>query len=381
LRSVLIGVGVNSIGDQAFFQCSLTNVSIPETVTSIGFSAFEYNFGLTSVTIPTGVTSIGDGAFTYTGLTNVTIPATVTNIGGAPFVSCPLIAIEVDAQNSFYRSVNGVLFNRDQTTLVEYPASKPIASYAIPDSVTDIGPGAFSDSELATITISKNVTSIPGGAFQDSQFLTRITIPNGVTNIGGGAFSSCFSLTNVTMANGVTSIGDRAFAFCASLTNITMPGSVTSIGYEAFIECDHLTGVVFLGQSPPTLGQDAFSKYPRYINPVIGYVNVFIVTIYSLPDRDDNAWSVFHADTGLNVGVWDPFIETGDGSFGVQNGLFGFNITCPSDNIPIAVEACTDLANPVWTPLATMTLTNGSVYFSEPLQTNTPARFYRIGSP
>jgi hypothetical protein len=78
--------------------------------------------------------------------------------------------------------------------------------------------------------------------------------------------------------------------------------------------------------------------------------------------------------------LWNPLIQTSDGSFGVQNNQFGFNFT-GTTNIPVEVEACTNLANPVWTTLQSLTLTNGLVYFSEPLQTNSSGRFYRISAP
>jgi len=78
--------------------------------------------------------------------------------------------------------------------------------------------------------------------------------------------------------------------------------------------------------------------------------------------------------------LWNPLIQTADGSFGISNNQFGFNIT-GTNNFTVVVEACTNLANPVWTPLQTVTLTNGSYYFSEPLQTNSPGRFYGLGVP
>jgi hypothetical protein len=91
-------------------------------------------------------------------------------------------------------------------------------------------------------------------------------------------------------------------------------------------------------------------------------------------------WSSFSVNTGVSTVLWNPLIQVGGSNFGVQGNQFGFNIT-GTTNIPIVVEACTDLVNPVWVPLQTNALTNGSFYFSEPLQTNSPGRFYRISSP
>jgi hypothetical protein len=102
------------------------------------------------------------------------------------------------------------------------------------------------------------------------------------------------------------------------------------------------------------------------------------MTVYYLPGT--TGWIAFSTDTGLTPVLWNPLIQTGDGSFGVRSNQFGFNIT-GTTNIPIVVEACTNLANPVWTPLQTVTLTNGSFYFSDPQWTNYPSRYFRISSP
>jgi hypothetical protein len=91
-------------------------------------------------------------------------------------------------------------------------------------------------------------------------------------------------------------------------------------------------------------------------------------------------WGDFSAKTGFPVVLWNPLIQTGDGSFGFSNNQFGFNLTGTA-NIPIMVEACTDLVAGVWTPVQTLTLNSGRFYFSDPQWTNYPARYYRINSP
>jgi hypothetical protein len=189
------GLSVTIIGESAFVQANLTSVTIPGSVTSIGVGAFELCYRLGSVTISNGVTSIGAYAFGQTSLTNVTIPSSVTNIGDSVFVGCTnLTGITVNASNSFYSSRNGVLFDIDQSTLIEYPNGVS-GNYTIPEGVTNIGPYAFND-----------CTSVTG-----------VTIPSSVNSIGADAFVSCSSLANVTLTNGLANIGSSRWFRCVHL--------------------------------------------------------------------------------------------------------------------------------------------------------------------
>jgi PKD repeat protein len=215
LISVTIPNSVTNIGDNAFYQCmSLTSVTIPNSVTRIGASAFYACTSLTSVTIPNSVTSIGDSAFyVCASLTSVTIPNSVTSIGASAFYACHsltsvaipnsvtsigysafanctrLSAITVDALSSAYSSMDGVLFNKSQTTLIQYPRGKAGSDYTIFNSVTSIG----------------------ARAFNGCHNLTSVTIPNSVTNIGNGAFFGC-TVTGVYFQGNAPSLGSSVFA-------------------------------------------------------------------------------------------------------------------------------------------------------------------------
>ncbi len=174
LASVTIENGVTNIDGSAFYECTgLTSITIPKSLTSIGEDAFVRCTSLTGIAIPDTVTSIGEDAFGGCGLTSIIIPSSVTSIGAAPLGGCySLTNISVDADNRFYSSLNGVLFDKSCKTLVQYPPGLKSGSYTIPNSVT----------------------SIAYQAFGECTNLTSIVIPGSVTNVAAFAFIFCASL-------------------------------------------------------------------------------------------------------------------------------------------------------------------------------------------
>ena len=256
------GKSVTSIGRRAFEGCTnLKSITIPNSVTEMGRRAFSGCSSLTGIAIPDSVTEIGKYAFDgCKSLTSITIPDGVTSIGDGAFYNCSsLTEIKVASENSNYVSVNGVLYNKDKTTIICYPAGKKGNNYKIPDGVTKVGSSAFIGcSSLTSITIPNSVTEIGYSVFEGCTNLKSITIPNGVTSIGDSAFEGCTSLKSITIPNGVTSIGDSAFEGCTSLTSITIPNSVTSIGSGAFIGCSSLTSIT-IPDSVTCIGDSAFN--------------------------------------------------------------------------------------------------------------------------
>ena len=290
-----------------------------------------------AVTIPSTINglpviSIGDQAFYgATSLTNITIPSGVTSIGRWAFWSCT-----------------------------------SLTSVAIPNSVTNIWDWAFwACSSLTNVTLGTSLSGIGSGAFQSCSSLISITIPNGVTTVGDWAFANCASLTSVNIGNGLSSVGNHAFFSCTSLTRVALPGSVTSIGDLAFYNCTSLTGAYFQGNAP-SIGSPLFNAGDKTI-------------VYYLPGTA--GWGPTFG--GRPTALWslpNPLILNNGPDFGVQTNRFGFTISWAT-NIPVVVEACTNLATSPWSPVATNTLSAGSSYFSDPRWTNFPRRFYRLRGP
>lgn len=326
IKSLIIENGVTSINNYAFQHCkSLTYITIPNSVTkglnyyacneiiSIDVESGNQNYSSidgvlfnksqtilmkypsknprTEYSIPSSVTSVRNEAFKKsTNLISITIPNSVRNIGSYyPFSYCTsLISINVATDNPNYSSTDGVLFNKDKTSLIQYPGGKQ-GEYAIPNSVTSIGEGAF----------------------MGCAGLTSIEIPNSITSISSMVFDHCTSLSSVILPDGVTTIEYQAFYSCTNLTSVTIPSSVTSIENHVFSECSNLTLITNYAVEPQAVTQYMFmiNWATNHLSNCTLYVPAQSIAAYQTAD----VWKEF----GNILPIEEPIVEPTDSVYEV----------------------------------------------------------------
>jgi hypothetical protein len=279
----------NSIPYSAFYDYStskgkksLSTVTLPSTITTISSEAFK-GCGVSNINFPPSLTNVGDNAFQGCPL-SVNIPATLTWIGTNAFLSCGTINVE-DA-NPNYSSLNGVLFNKDQTTLIQCNLGNVNGlGYTIPSTVKTIGYYAFAGTEnLTYLTMPNSVTAIGGYAFAGCRSLRQLNgmglnIPSSVTSLGSNAFEDCSSAYSVVIPPSIKNIPYGCFRWCV-FSSITISSSVTSISNQAFymnpVLLDYFyNSVKVYAKHPVTINGETFGynkySYTLYVPPGCSY--------------------------------------------------------------------------------------------------------------
>ena len=207
------------------YRNQITQVALQSGITAISCNAFSDYSKLTHISLPDTLTEIGDNAFyRCSSLKKIKIPRHVSDIGESVFTDCyKLTAINVDEENSIYRSSDGVLLGKGGKTVLVCPLKKK-GSFQIPNGVTKIGERAFESSALTQVTFPDSVTTIGAHAFEWSS-LTSVIMPKDLVSLGKGAFCDCRKLTCVYFRGDTGKWGSQVFEGCSILTNIFFAGN------------------------------------------------------------------------------------------------------------------------------------------------------------
>ncbi len=338
---------ITYVGKELVLGANNSVIPSDGSATALSAYAFAGRLGITDLIIPDGITSIEEYAFkNCVNIQSITLAQSVTDVATTAFYGCSATlltgdasAISTIAQNCSKNTTYSVVLTGTSVTKESFKNCTNLTSVTISDSVLSVGNSAFSDctglttvnwdatactsagsygdlifngcskletvnigdnvttipnytfggcNKLTSITIPDNVTSIGGSAFYGCSGLTSITIPDRVTSIGNYAFNNCSGLTSVTIGNSVTSIGGAAFYNCSGLTSVTIPNSVTSIGYDAFYNCSGLTSIT-IPNSVTSIGNNAFF----YCYKLVEVYNKSTLSITS--GSSDNGYVAYYA--------------------------------------------------------------------------------------
>lgn len=347
LSQVIIPNTTTSIGKYAFNNCtSLLTLNIPASVTAIGTLAVSNSSGYITVdaantaysslngilynkaqseliqcptsisgtiSLPSTTNIIDDYAFNYCiYLTQITLPASVSSIGNFVFKGCPA-TIVVDAGNTNYSSLNGILYNADKSKLIQCPTSLS-GTITIPLSVDTIATQAFYDCTLISqVAIPSSVKIIYAGAFNNCTNLTTATLPAGLLTLGNSAFFNCIKLTQANIPSSITVISGSAFFNCTSLTQVSIPASVTTIGADAFKNC------------PAPFTVDASNNYFSSVSGVL--FNKSKTTLIQCPTSQSGAYNIPATVTTIAIDAFNNCgnitkVDMASGMLSIGNNAF-----------------------------------------------------------
>lgn len=332
ILSSIEGYPVTTIGNSSFRGCTSTNIIIPNSVTTIMEGAFWRCTNLTSIDIPSSVTSIeGDNLF----------------------AGCSsLKTINIDSNNSKYSNYNqdGILYNKNISTIICYPAGKTITTFSIPSEVKSIQNSAFSGcNNLSEITIPSSVTTIGRYAFGACENLTKVTMSNGVKEIQTRAFDRCTNLTQINIPNTIQTIGSEAFSECHNLESIIIPSSVTSLEASAFHNCYKLINIsVDTSNNTYSNYNNDGILYNKNISKIISYPPAKQETVFTIPNSVTNIdkYAFWRCVNLKEIIIPDAVTDIGESAFHYCDNLT--KITIPNSVTTInkyAFSGCSKLTS------------------------------------
>lgn len=307
LYNVQLPEGITTIGDYAFYECkSLSTFKLPSTLLKIGANAFNYCISVKNITMPDSVKEIGDSAFFYCkSLTNVTLPKSLEKYGYKVFTMCNLLKeLNITSQNKMYKSVDGVLYSADGTTLVDYPDGKTNKDIVISEGVKSIRAYAFykeyngdnskKDDIIQSVDLN-GVTSIGENAFSNRHLIPKIDLPDSVTSFSPTAFYNCMGIkafntsannsayvsvdgvlyskdkktlvaypiakenTSFVIPEGTEHIGAYAISNNVTLLSIQVPSTIITVGDYAFYNSSMFGNEIKFSKALKSLGKYSFS--------------------------------------------------------------------------------------------------------------------------
>lgn len=312
---------VVAIGEMAFLgSLTTSSISLPPTIKKIDIQAFDGS-GITSISLPSSLEEIEKDAFyRCDNLTSLTIPASVVSIGETIAYGCSsLMEIIVEDGNPNYRSIDGVLYTADCSTLLQFPCAK--ASIEFSPSLRNVASRSFSFSErLTSIEFPESLESIEDGAFEECRNLSALSFRgNALVSIGDRAFAICKKLKNLTLPNSLKHIGDNTFYGCEDIDSIELPGSLVEIGEKAFAEIRNLVSIKSNASVPPRAPENMVNDYS------------YVFTTLSVPEGSEEAYKT--------TSPWNKF-ETIEGSEFLEIGTIGEDgpVSVRVDNDEVIIE-------------------------------------------
>lgn len=317
-----------------------TAYTIPDSVVKIAKNAITSSLALEELTVGNGIEEITAETVTEClKIKKLGVSASVKTIDTAAIaINTSIEEYIVDENNEAYSSVDGVLFNKDKTELICYPAEKAAVSYAVPETVTAIADNAFKNAKLATVTVPDSVAVIGNGAFSSMNILATVVLGNGIKEISENAFAGDKALISVVLGSEVTAIKDNAFLSCDSLKSITIPAKVSEISAKAFAECTLLADISVSEQNETFSSIDGV-LLDKSASTLIKYPVGKTAAVYDVPDSIETiADKAFENCTAIKkVVLGNSFAEFEGAPFIGCTSLEDFEVAAENENF-VAVE-------------------------------------------